>query len=67
MTKNFKYVLIILAIIVIPFLTAIILFGIPFATIYFSIQLFKQPAIPEEKPAVNFFDFAIKNFKKNGI
>lgn len=67
MTLKF-FVLIIVAIIAIPFLTAIILFAIPFATLYFIFELLKkQPAIPEEKPMSNFFDFAIKNFKKNGV
>jgi hypothetical protein len=60
-------VLILVAILAIPFLTAIILFAIPFATIYLSLELFKKPpAIPEKKQSINFFDFALKNYK-NGI
>lgn len=63
MSKKF-ILLIIIAILAIPFLTAIILFAIPFATLFLSLQLFKKPqAIPEEKTQTNFFDFALKTYK----
>lgn len=60
-----KYFFYFLAIILIPFLSAIIIFAIPFVTIYFIVALFKpQPAIPESKEEVSFFDFALKNSKQ---
>jgi predicted membrane protein len=49
----------------VPFLTIIILFAIPFICLYYSILLFKPQNQPlaSEKKETNFFDYAVKNYK----
>lgn len=60
-----KYALIFLAVVALPFLTAIVLFAIPFFTLYAIFQLFKKQPVKEEKKESSFFDFIAKNLNKN--
>lgn len=56
-----KYALVIFGIIALPFLTAIVLVAIPFATLYAIFQLFKKQPEREKKREPSLFDFLIEN------
>ena len=60
-----KYALIILAIVALPFITAIVLTAIPFVTLYAIFQLFKKQPITEKKKDNSFFSFVAQNINKN--
>jgi hypothetical protein len=56
----------VLVLFLLPFITIIALFSIPFIFIYYTIQLFKgvPKAIAEDKKENSFFDFVIKHKKE---
>lgn len=60
-----KYALVFLAIVALPFLTAMVLTAIPFVTLHAIFQLFKKQPVNEKKKEVSFFDFVAKNLNKN--
>lgn len=60
-----KYALVILAIVALPFITAIVLAAIPFVTLYAIFQLFKKQPVTKKEKEPSFFDFVAKNINKN--